>query len=491
MSTTPLTDRTEFAPWRPGWDLDAPGEVLFDKERPQVTTTVLEPEEVAELGPRETLGFLVAQREEASAAQARELAGVAHWADLHRVGPDSLDEGGAVDPGVRSLVRHLPAEALEKDLRLAGEGAFSVAEFAVAELASLLQLSEPAARALVGEALELRERLPRLWAAVMQLDVPAWKARRIASHTICLSAEAAAEVDRQLARVAGKVSLGRALRLVDAIALTQQPEPRPADHGGRGVWLDHRLDGCTNISAVTSTPDALALDRTLDTVAAALGALGHEGSRDARRADALAALADPQFALDLTGEAPQTATRTRSVALHVHLHAAAISGFGGEALTECGAEPPRRVGRVERLGPRSEAAIRDWIAQAAPGASVTITPVVDLTAAIEVDAYEIPDRLRRQVEQRDLGCVFPWCHRAGAHDLDHIDPYRDPGSGGPPGQTATSNLGRLCRFHHRLKTLSAWAYSRAPDGSLEWVSPLGLRYRVVRGMTETLAPHQE
>jgi hypothetical protein len=50
--------------------------------------------------------------------------------------------------------------------------------------------------------------------------------------------------------------------------------------------------------------------------------------------------------------------------------------------------------------------------------------------------------------------------------------------GGPPGQTNTLNLTKLCRFHHRVKTHSRWWYQRQPDHSLIWHSPVGHTYRV-------------
>jgi hypothetical protein len=48
----------------------------------------------------------------------------------------------------------------------------------------------------------------------------------------------------------------------------------------------------------------------------------------------------------------------------------------------------------------------------------------------------------------------------------------------PPAQTNTLNLARLCRFHHRVKTHSAWTYRRRGPTTLEWTSPHGRRYRV-------------
>ncbi len=182
-----------------------------------------------------------------------------------------------------------------------------------------------------------------------------------------------------------------------------------------------------------------------------------------RRAKAIGVLADPQHALDLHATAelaadgtipaqrPHRTGTTSGPTIHVHLHTDAIATFTDPAShrLEGGC-----VARVTRLGARSVAAVEQWLADLAPGARVTITPVVDLTEQISVDAYEVPDRLRAHMAERDLGCRFPWCGRQGRHDLDHIDPYVPTDDGGPPGQTSSANLARLCRFHHRVKTHS-------------------------------------
>ena len=59
-----------------------------------------------------------------------------------------------------------------------------MAEFCVAELGAVLGVSTTAAKRLVGHALELRHRLPRLWAQVHAGRVPAWRARLVAEATI-------------------------------------------------------------------------------------------------------------------------------------------------------------------------------------------------------------------------------------------------------------------------------------------------------------------
>jgi hypothetical protein len=45
-----------------------------------------------------------------------------------------------------------------------------------------------------------------------------------------------------------------------------------------------------------------------------------------------------------------------------------------------------------------------------------------------------------------------------------------------PGPTTSSNLAALCRFHHRLKTFTAWTYCMVAPGVFEWTSPHGHRY---------------
>ncbi|MFC7726697.1 hypothetical protein ACFQW6_16415, partial [Nocardioides sp. GCM10028917] len=39
------------------------------------------------------------------------------------------------------------------------------------------------------------------------------------------------------------------------------------------------------------------------------------------------------------------------------------------------------------------------------------------------------------------------------------------------------NLAALCRFHHRLKTHTAWRYEMTSPCCFEWTSPHGHRYR--------------
>ncbi len=433
-------------------------------------------DDVLGLDGAEALAWITGRRRAQDAAAAEELRGVCHWADLHRVRPG----WGAVDREAARLLEQTstPGElGAEGELRLSGQGAFMVAEFAVAELAAALGLSEASCRAYVGQAVELRDRLPRCFQRMVDGALPAWKARQIAQQTLPLSAAGADFVDAALAPYAGRLSLSRILRCVGAAMLRFDPElaERKAAEAAerRGVWLEDHLDGTTSLSALADTPDAAALDVALSGIAAVLADLGDEDPLQVRRARGLGVLADPQYALDLTRrdpatDAPRPRARRSTSPLHVHLHLTAVEGVVGE------------VARVDGYGPRTRAAVEQWLAGLTPGTTVRVTPVVDLTATISVDAYEIPVALHDQVAERDLCCQFPWCGRRGRRwDGDHIVEYVPLDDGGPPGQTSTGNLARLCRFHHRLKTHSSWTYERDPDsGTLLWTSPLGRRYAV-------------
>ncbi|TYL45478.1 hypothetical protein FXB39_17700, partial [Nocardioides sp. BGMRC 2183] len=93
----------------------------------------------------------------------------------------------------------------EQELPLGGEGAPCVAEFAVTELAAALGVSTRSGRAFLADAVELRYRLPRLFARVMAGEVLVWRAQRVAQATMCLPPEGATWVDRQITPYADSV----------------------------------------------------------------------------------------------------------------------------------------------------------------------------------------------------------------------------------------------------------------------------------------------
>ena len=508
-----------------------PAEVPNAAVGPEALTAILD------LDGGRTLAQLRAGRRTAWRVEAEQMVAATHWADLHRLPTPDPDEndpayGSVSDETIRLLgdfvtgtegmtwgrdaagvgerVTGPGQPGIEGVLRFLGEGAYLVPEFAVTELATTLELNEAGARGYLGQALECRDRLPRLWTQVLAGAVPAWKARQIAKLTLPLNAAAAQFVDLSLHQVAGRIGIVRITRAVEAAVLRYDPDlaadraERAAER--RGVWVGpdrgtiedgEGRSGLTRVDALVDTPDAEAFELAVADVAEALGALGDDDPLPVRRAKAVGILADPQHALDVAAAAqtdpavdPETgaarrrprrrgpvAGRSLVIDLHLHLTPAAGSDCVGPVV------------RDGKLGPISRAAMERWLTQLAPGARIRVRPVLDLADDTAVDAHEAPPGVADQVDERDLVCQFPWCGRParpGSTDRDHITAYVPLDDGGPPGQTSAVRLARLCRYHHRVKTHGGWLYRREPTGVLTWVSPHGQVYRVHRRGTSSV-----
>jgi hypothetical protein len=464
-----------------------------------------------DLSPADLLATIKASRDLENTEAARQLDLAARWADLHP--PESIHDAAAFTvPGS------------EHEEPIAGDGAPLVAEFCVAELGTTLGITTTAAKKLIGHALELRHRLPRLWAQVHAGQVPAWRARLVADTTIhstpALTREAAGFVDAQVAAVAGRVGSAQLDRLVAETIRrydlatadpTRDPEDGYLHVDPRHVTVDTddvHYAGTLRIEAEVDIADALDLDRAVAHHAATQAALGSLLPLDARRAKALGDLARTQTALELAfqdgsgveaggveargvhPEEPRDEASRRArtsttegadgdepnlpAARQVVIHAHFDASFSGDT-TVFG--PTGRMENGQRLVLLEQ--IQSWCADTRT--EVTIKPVIDLNTRLTAQAYKVPADIREQVILRDRTCVFPGCARPARRcDVDHIIEYdHDADAEGrpQPGPTQTDNLACLCRFHHRLKTHSPWRYTMTAPGVFEWTSPHGHRYR--------------
>ena len=376
----------------------------------------------------------------------------------------------------------LPAVLTEPET-LGGAGTPEVAAFTSEPLAVAMGCSPASASSLLADTLDLHHRLPLLWDQVRALLVPAWKARRVAARTRGLSLDAARWVDRQVAGRVSSLSAPALDRLVaEAATRCDGDDLADREHASRSSWDvvlvhpdPHRYAGTSELHA---TGDTLDLTRFHDVVCAeaeAMGALGDVDPLGTRKAKALGVIADAQARLDLTSllgatdpEAQERARRAalgrRDAKVRLHLHASLADVVAGTA---------DATGSVEALGPVTLDLIREWAGRS----RVTIQPVLHVAAddRWSVDQHDPPPRMAEQVRLRDEACAFPWCGRPSRQcDLDHRDPFVDPGDGGPPGQTSPDSLAPLCRRHHRAKTAGRWRYERTGPGSYLWSGPSGL-----------------
>ena len=148
------------------------------------------------------LAAVRSSRSVADAEEARLLQLAVSWVGMHSV--DSIDQAATVWDRTYG----------DTGITVAGPGAPLVAEFSVAEFAAAVGLATESGKAYLGEAVELRHRLPRTWQRVRSGDLVAWRARRIARATILLSPEAASFVDRHVAPVAHRIRVSQLDRLV-------------------------------------------------------------------------------------------------------------------------------------------------------------------------------------------------------------------------------------------------------------------------------------
>jgi hypothetical protein len=435
------------------------------------------PVEVDDLDPDWLLALAAESETQSRQAERRKLRLAHRWCVLN---PATVETGIAT-------WSEAGREALDCDEALGGDGTPLVAAFAPEQLGAALGCATSHALQLMADALNLRHRLPRTWAMLEALELPAWRAQRLARATSDLSRPAALHVDRELAPVlgsAGAVTIDRAI--AEARARYEPEELDDAEHRARANW-DVRLrhapadlphGGWAGTSWLDATGDTLDLTRFHDLVCAVAEQLKQDGDTDdlaIRKAKAIGVITDQATRSD-----SDTGSRRRDkIRLYLHLASDDLdpSPDDGHARDD---DDGVRVGTAERLGPATLDKIRSWL----EGTHTTLTPVLDLARTDAVDRHDPPEWMRELVILRDRRCRFPWCTRDARHcDLDHVIAYDE---NGPPDQTRPENLAPLCRRHHRGKTSGRWRYRRNRDGTYTWHSPTGRTYLVTDSATSTI-----
>ena len=194
---------------------------------------------------------------------------------------------------------------MERAVPVGGPGTPLVAEFALAELGARMQMGPWSAKRYVADALDVRHRLPLIWARVVAREARIGNAQLVATKTRHLSIEAAAYVDRAMVDwVDGSLPWGRFEARLAGKIVAADPETAAAAEAARAAeQFAKRTRSSEQGTAgfyVRSTVGVIArIEATVAFLADALAAFGDGDVEDVRRVKAMALLANPVKAVEL------------------------------------------------------------------------------------------------------------------------------------------------------------------------------------------------
>ena len=346
-------------------------------------------------------------------------------------------------------------------------------EAVAAEVGAELGISRGRASSQMNYGLELLERLPMLGEVFARGEVD-FRVIAVAVFRTgpITEPEILAAIDARLAARSPQwnaFSRGKVAETVDWWVRDLDPAAervaRSSDDD-RHVEIGPTRDGLAEFWGAVRAPDAAALDRRLDQLAASVCRDDSRTKRQ-RRADALAALTAGQSAMQCDCGSPacparDTAAESAQVVIHVLAEQATVSGDG------------TAPGYLSGYGAVPAATIRELATRA------RLRPLVPASQLKAEPRYRPSAALADFIRARDLCCRFPGCDKpAEVCDIDHTIPY---GLGGP---THPSNLSLKCRAHHLLKTFwsgqNGWREEQFGDGTIIWTSPSGRVYTTTPG----------
>ena len=289
------------------------------------------------------------------------------------------------------------------------------------------------------------EHLPRTMEAFKSGDLAETKVKEVA---------AAATVDRSaekelldVARTESVASLREKCQRVRAEASIDENEAY--ERIRRGRYLRHwtGIEGAFHLDARLTADDGARLMATIrprqQRIAREARKAGRNESSEAHAADALVSLARSNGS---------DSSRGPEAMVHVRVdHAALVRGHreNGE------------VCEIPGIGPIPVSAARRLASDAI--LKVLVTDGCDIKAVAHA-GRTIPARLRTALEARDPTCVVPGCDAREGLEIDHLVPVAEGGA------TTLANTGRLCHWHHYLKTHHGYRLKGLPD-LREWTGP--------------------
>ena len=330
-----------------------------------------------------------------------------------------------------------------------------LAEFASEDLSAGLNLTRRAADVELEFALELRERLPKVWALLDSGLIDVRRARTIVHGTTHLTVDTAREVVDRIIHRAPKLTTGQLAARIRRLCV--ETDPGEAKTRFEEALLERRVvsqaspDGTADLYGMGLPPERVAaITRFLDKTARSLKANGDPRSMDQLRAD---------IYLDLL-QGTQVGGGQQRAMVDITVDLATLVGLDEKA-AEIPGYGPVIADIARQVAQEQEKAEWRW----------AVTDHNNRVVHTGITTRRPTTAQKRHVQARFRYCVFPGCRMSSADcDLDHRVAVAD---GGP---TTTCNLAPLCRHHHRVKHEAPWKPTVQPNGDHTWLSRLGHTY---------------
>ena len=329
-------------------------------------------------------------------------------------------------------------------------------EFASTEIGTALHLTRQAADGQLGFALQLRERLPRVWELLHAGMIDVRRAYILVDGTDHLTEETARQVVERIIEAAPKLTTGQLWARIRRLSVETDPEEAKTRYqealSERRVVSQADVEGTASLFGLKLEPHRVtAVSRRINQIARDLKHGDDPRTLDQIRADVFLDL--------LAGVDLNTAGLLATVDITVDLetltgltdHPGELAGFG-----------PVIADIARQVTAEQEKAEWRWAVTDPDNGRVVHTGTTTRRPTTA---------LKRLVQAQHRTCVFPGCRMpSGDCDLDHTVAVKD---GGP---TTENNLAPLCRHHHRAKHQAPWKPRRLPNGDHQFTSPLGHAY---------------
>ncbi len=339
-------------------------------------------------------------------------------------------------------------------------------EAAAAEIRVALRLTRRATDGELSFALELRERLPEVWAALAAGDIDVRRAKTIAHHTYHLTTATAHTVVDQIIDIAPRLTTGQLAARLKRLCIEADPGEAKDRYASaveeRRLVAQPNVDGTTNLVGHQLPPHrAAAAMARINHLAKKLRRQGDQRNIDQIRADIYLDILDGSTTTNATGPRGVIDLRADLATLAELADTPGdLGGYGpviADIARQIATDSPSAEWRYT-ITNNGRATTRQPRAAQQPMHSGTIRRRPTATQT-------------RTVVARDPTCIFPGCRMpATSSDLDHTAPY---GGGGP---TTADNLAPLCRHDHRIRHQQHWTYEPLANGDYQWTTKLEHAY---------------